>query len=283
MSQIIKTYTSFEADNYIKEMTKLRSSGQYKLNAADIIRERLQALKTGEVELIRFWLDQYFHAPDGFAHPSKTSEFSGRFKFVPDSDFLINIKNDAKTTYGSLELHGDETYAGIKGSEFVKVGADGQTFALSADKFVHKEEYQTEELYELGATPLGRRLGIADIGNRKIDEIVNSDLWLAFLRGNKQLLMDYRNEVSAEMHRRNYKDKALMGVYPGSEQEKPSMRAWFVGDLDYWSVAGGGFLGIGARLVGVSSKIAKGDAKNFETRLKALVKIKELEELVKEL
>ena len=282
MSQLIKTYTQFQEGNYIKEMSNLSSSGQYKINAADITRERLQALKRGELELIRLWLDQYFHTPDGFAHPSENPEFFGRFKFVPDSDLLINIKDDAKITNGALELPDDETYAGIKGSEFVKVNSDGQTFALSAGKFTPNKNYKTEELYELGATPLGRRLGVAEVGDNKIDEIVNSDLWLAFLRGDKQLLMDYRNEVSAEMQRRNYKDKTLMGVYPGSGQVKPSMRAWAVDDLDGGSIAeGDGDLDLNARLVGVNSKIAEGDAQNLATRQEALSHIRKLEDLVK--
>ena len=122
MFQPIDTYTPFQAGNYIKEMSNLRTflktPGSAYLNSADIIRKRLQALKTGKLELIRFWLDQYFHTPDGFAHPSENPEFFGRFKFVPDSDLLINIKNDAKITNGAIELPDDETYAGIKGHRF---------------------------------------------------------------------------------------------------------------------------------------------------------------------
>ena len=268
MPQQIKTYTPSESTSYIKAMSNFRDPklpylGQ-PLNFAEIIRERVQALKTKDIELMKFWLDQYFDTPDALAYARKNSEFSGRFKFVPDSDLLLNIGTDAKVPNGALELSDDEDYAGLKGTEFNRVNVDDKPFALLAEKFKPHKEYRIEELYELGATPLGRHLGIVNTGGKNIDEAVNSDLWLAFLRGDKKLLMDYRNVVSEELNRRKYDNpNQSMGVYPGSEQDKPSIRALFVSDLSNRSGAGGdGTLNDEARLVGVSSKIAVGGAQN---------------------
>ena len=272
MPQLIKTYTPSEASNYVEAMSNFRNPEQGYLgqpfNFAEIIRERFHALKTRDIEAIKFFLDQYFDTPDAFAYPGKSSEFSGRFKFVPDSDLLLNIGADAEVTNGALELSDDEAYAGLKGPEFRRVDVDGQPFALLEEKFNANKKYKTNELYEMGATPINRS-GYVNLDNETslayIDETVNSDLWLAFLRGDKKLLTDYRNAVSEELNRRKYDNpNQSMGVYLGSEQEKPSMRALFVDDLNYRSNAGGdNLLSSSARLVGVSSKIAEGDAQNF--------------------
>ena len=266
--QLIKTYTTSEASNYVKAMSNFRNYQQgypgQPLNFADIIRNRFDALKTKDLEAMKFFLDQYFYTPDALAYPGKNSEFSGRFKFVRDSDLLLNIKDDVRVVNGVLELSDDEAYAGIQGQEFNRVNVDNIPFALLSEKFNPKNKYRTEELYELGATPLGRGLGIAEVNGKKIDEGINSDLWLAFLRGDKQLLMGYRNAVREELNRREYvHPNQSMGVYLGSEQDNPSMRALFVSLLSNGSSAGGDLsLSNAARLVGVRSKIAEGDAQN---------------------
>lgn len=272
MPQLIKTYTPSEASTYIKAMSNFNDPNQHysgkPFNFAEIIKERVVALRTGDIEAIKFFLDQYFDTPDALAYPAKNSELSGRFKFVSDSDLLLNVNDDSKTINGALELP-DEDYAGLKGSEFIRVNVDGQPFALLAEKSKPDGQYRTEELYELGATPIGRHLGSVNLGKEGFlaykDEAVNSDLWLAFLRGDRQLLTDYRNAVSEELSRRKYNDpNQSMGVYLGSEQDKPSMSALFASRLRGRSDAGGRehLDGFGGRLVWVRSRIAEGDAQN---------------------
>ena len=57
-------------------------------------------------------------------------------------------------------------------------------FALLANKHhppqAPKSEgtYSSRELYDMGATPIGRPLGIVKMGRKEINEVENSDLFL---------------------------------------------------------------------------------------------------------
>lgn len=222
-------------------MSKLRGSGYLPLNTHAMIKKRVEALKTRDLEEIKFWLDQSLHTPDGFAYPSQNLDFSGKFKFVPDSDLLFHIDSRAKIISGALELPNDEGlpndghYVKLEGTEFNKISFNGQIFALLADKFdPRKQNYKLAELYDLGATPLGRHLGVVKIDGKEIDEVVNSDLWLAFLRGDKQLLIDYKNNIIEELQRRgNLHPREWMGIFLGEEQKRSSMRPLAVYPLEY--------------------------------------------------
>ena len=118
-------------------------------------------------------------------------------------------------------------------------------------KDLEGEEFSVKELEKAG---LGRRLSK--------EEVITHPVWLALARGDKHLLKEYRNAVFEEIKRR-YNDSEGMSIYLGSEQKQPSMRAWAVDYLVSRSYAVGLNLNFIARLAGVSSKIAEGDAQNL--------------------
>lgn len=78
-------------------------------------------------------------------------------------------------------------------------------------------------------------------------------IWLALARGDRELAKDYSGMVSESNGGRN------MGVYLGSKQEVPTMRAWFAGRMLSWSHAGGydDLDNDNGRLVGVASETQK--------------------------
>jgi len=153
---------------------------------------------------------------------------NGKRKVAYNPKQLVNIESNVDLSNGALIITPDE-YKNSQG-----------------------EEFSVKELENAG---LGRRLSK--------EEVTTHPFWLALARGDKHLLREYRDVVFAEIKRR-YDGNEGMGVYLGSEQQQPSMRALFVGDLYYMSDAlGSNDLSLNARLVGVRSRVAEGDAQNL--------------------
>lgn len=260
MPQVLgKEYRIFDDDNYVNLMPQLIEKEQVPMNMAEVMRATLEGLRDNNRSAQEDFVDKWNDTSDGIAYPGKDSEFSGRFKFVPDSRRLMQISPDVDLVDGALPLSDDDTYAALQGTEFVRVTFENQEFALLADRFKPKE-YTKEELYELGATPIGRRLGIGTDNKIGVDEVGNSDLWLAFShydfakspsdplnQASRQLRADFCAQV-----KQIYTDNRGLGIYLGSEQESPTMRAWFAYNVDFWFYAYAFlYLSCTARLAGV--------------------------------
>ena len=264
MPQVLgKEYQIFNDDNYVNLMPRLLEKGQEPMNMAEVIRATVEALQDNNRSAQEDFVNKWNDTSDGIAYPGKDSEFSGRFKFVPDSKLLMQINPDVDLVDGALPLSDDDTYAALQGTEFVRVTVENQEFALLADKY-KPTEYTKAELYRLGATPIGRRLGIGADNKIGIDEVGNSDLWLAFSHYNfAKSQSDPHNKTSLQLRtdfcaqaKQIFADNRGMGVYLGSEQGRPTMRAWFVFNAAFWFYAYGFlYLSCTARLTGVRNNV----------------------------
>ena len=149
-------------------------------------------------------------------------------KIVPDAKPLFEIQPDSDLSERALILPPQYDYDKLEGEEF--------------------------SIRQLEKAGLDRHL-------RK-DEAISHPVWLALARGDKHLLREYGDAVFAELQKRDDANEG-MGVYLGSKQKQPSMRAWLVLNLNLRAGAYGYDLDGPAWLVGVRSKIAKGGAQNL--------------------
>lgn len=235
-------YQAFQADpfwniTYNRLMHEVIQAGLAPANVADVMRLVIEVFNGSDSAQKNFLPCYYLGTADGVAYPSGTSEFSGRFKLNTNSEWL---EHDAKSKIPIPNA----VYVAIQGPEFVRVKVDNQEFALLAYKFTPTKAYRKEELYELGATSIARSLGVVKIGGKEVDEIENSDLWLALAHYDfrksptdasnqvaRELRDDYRKAIFAILKQRGY-DKG-MGVFLSSEEATPTIQPWFIGLLPW--------------------------------------------------
>jgi len=124
MPNLVKEYSVFEADQYSEAgkyrnlMPQLRDAGLRPLNTADIMRERLEALRNKDLNLRAFWVDSGFDTVDGIAHSY------GKIKVAYDPKQLVNIKPNVDLNNGALIITPDE-YKNLEGEEFSLRGLRG--------------------------------------------------------------------------------------------------------------------------------------------------------------
>ena len=223
---------------YCELMPQLRQLALAPLNVAQVLQARVESIRVGSFEKKAFWLHQQFDSADGLAYAGEGSNSSGRFKLVRNAELLLEIESDVHLVRGALSLSEDE-YDQLPGPEFVRVRVEDEELALLTDKFDSGHSQDLAELHNLGATPLGRGLGVGEVNGKEIDEVEVSDLWLAIAgydfaedpnsEGNQSALNlrhEYRHLVFTG---EDVVNEQGMGIYLRDDQEVPTMRACSIG------------------------------------------------------
>lgn len=176
-----KDYGFFDSHSYIASMQELRRNGFSPVSIPFSVIARLDRFKNGTDSGKKFWLESMIDTADAVAFSGKNPLYSipNSFKLMPSSSYLTYICNDGVFIDGGLPITESHYYA-TSAPEFVRVRAGNQDYAILV-QFHQNKKYRTAELYELGATPLGRGLGTAEINGKQADEFENSDLWLALM------------------------------------------------------------------------------------------------------
>ena len=223
MPNLVKEYSVFEADKYKNLMPQLRNAGLRPLNTADIMREKLEALNTKNLQLVAFWLDRYFDTVDGIAYNN------GERKIVLDAKPLLEIQSNSNLNEGALILQPKYDYGKLEGEKF--------------------------SLRQLQKAGIDRRLSE--------DEAINHPVWLALARGDKHLLREYRDAIFAEIKIRYSDKQGMgvylssEQKHPSMRAWAVSALSNRSGAYDRHGLGGN------ARLVGVRSKITEGDAQKL--------------------
>jgi len=288
----------FKHNNYQNLMPALIKEDFIPMNTADIIKARLDAIASENIDEIYFWMGNHFTTTDAAVYPKRDSDFSGRFKIDFDSKLLTCI--DKKTSLFRPETHlfnwtgtalpiSNDYYFNIKGPEFRIISyyniADHfdplkieYAILNSKAELLSKkrgEKYRTQELYELGATPIERPLKIIKIGDKEVNEVENSDLWLALShydftkeptceqnKAARQLRDDYSNVIFREviklfLERKILSGSECMGISLFEPNQPVSMiLPWIMKDFrTFYEASGtGNFGGICDYLVGYKKK-----------------------------
>lgn len=105
-------YRSFQHDSYRDLMPKLVKAGYSPMSIAYAMRARLDAIKSGDSEQKRRWLNRGISTIDGIAF------YGDKIKLVLDAEPLLNIRPDSELTpEGNLPLTPRE-YKSLIGKEF---------------------------------------------------------------------------------------------------------------------------------------------------------------------
>jgi len=160
--------------------------------------------------------------------------YKGKIKIVHDSQALREIQPNMELMCGALILT-PEKYKILEGEEFSR----DYLKKIGINKWLNKSEIKLHPV------------------------------WRALARDN-HLLSEYADLIFSEVKQRYNGNNAIaMGIYLGCEQEKPTIKAWFVDQLCWRSDAGGGvcFPSSGyIRLVGIHSKCSS-QKENLDEKL----------------
>ena len=127
-------YEKFEG-RYIDAMPALRADGRVPLTVRQIAEKRLEAVASGNEQMIEGWLLNYFDTSDAIAYSGD------EIKIVPDCELLKNIDSDAKLKNGSLVLSKNQ-YKQLPGKTF-------QRSDIKADKWLTEQEVKEHPVWQL--------------------------------------------------------------------------------------------------------------------------------------
>jgi len=140
----------------IEQMPKLISEKYLPLSLAQIMEQRLRVSERNNAELSNIWDKNYFDSGDGIIYHP-----DGRIKITPDSVTLKKITPDTKLSWYGSQILEEGTFDKLQGEEFTR-----------DDLSKYTEKYLDES------------------------EVLENPIWLAFVRGDKQLLKEYTRYVS---------------------------------------------------------------------------------------
>jgi len=204
------------------KMPELIADGRVPMSVYDLMVKRLEVLTdhNADSDERNYFLNNYFDTGDGILYKPQDT---GGIIIVPDAQALREMNSNSTLVNGALNLE-RTNLNGINGTEFSK--------------------------QNLEIITIGRHL--------TLDDAKNHPIWLALARGDKELLKGY-SEALFKHAKEKHDFDTNMGIYLGSNQEVPSMRAWLVGRAGSGSCAGGGgsLRGGGGRSVGLASETQK--------------------------
>ena len=236
MKELDKEYQTFGDRRYCELMPGLKELGVTPMNVAQIMAARIESIQGDDYKQKDFWLGQQFDTADGVAYAGENSPHSENFKIDRNSDHLIDIKQDTHLARGALPLT-EEEYGELSGPEFTRVILEGEEWAILSEKHRPTQEYSRRELYDLRATRLSASLGDVECDGAEINEVENSDLWLALCGYRFDQDSNSDQNLAAAKLRDEYRyhvfladtEKAGMSVFLRASQEIPTMRAWSLG------------------------------------------------------
>lgn len=84
--------------NYIATMHALKEEGRVPLTVRHIAEKRLEAVASGDEQVMYDWLENWFSTASAIA------SFNDEIKVIPNCDFLVNINSDEKIRDCSITL-----------------------------------------------------------------------------------------------------------------------------------------------------------------------------------
>ncbi|PIN88482.1 hypothetical protein COU61_04730 [Candidatus Pacearchaeota archaeon CG10_big_fil_rev_8_21_14_0_10_35_13] len=218
------SFTSYEEffGKNVDKMPELVSKGLVSMSVYDLLVKRTELLTNPDAdpEELGYFMKNYFHTGDALIYLPKNV---GGIRIVHDSQVLRDMNSKSKLVDGALSLKGIGI-SSIQGLEFSKD--------------------------DLEMMILNKSL--------TLEQVSNHPLWKVLVRDNNELLGDYSEAFFAHA-KTKYNYDTNMGVYLGSAQSVPIMRAWYVCRAYGRSDANGyGSLGSGSgRLLGLASETQK--------------------------
>ena len=198
----------------VDRMPELVAQGYSPISVAGIMEQRLNAWQSDDQELAQLWGKNYFDSGDGIMYHP-----DGRIKVVPDSETLRKVNPNTPLRWYGAQVLSEGSFDKAQGEEFSR--KDVKRFA---------NEYLKQK------------------------DVLNNPIWLALVRGDKELLKDYAGQVYSRIN-----DPNLMKIWVSDAPDFEAERLWCFYGLVINSLVGGynlGRLGNGnGRLVGVAPKV----------------------------
>ena len=199
----------------INRMPDLITQGYIPISIAEIIEQRINAYQLKNQELSQLWERNYFDSGDVIMYHP-----DGRIKIVFDSETLRSINPLTKLGLFESQLLSEGIFDKTQGIEFST--RDIERFA---NKYLSKKD------------------------------VLNNPIWIALVRGDKELLKEYTNQVYSKVDNFNSMKIWIDKASPHEEE-----RFWYISSLDYGSTLYGNQFGSclnrnNGRLIGVDSKM----------------------------
>ena len=209
----VPVYQTFQG-RYVDAMPALRADNRTAMSIPDLMKRRLQVLKSGNKNLVSVWWDHYFDSPDGVAYKGD------EVKVILNAQPLLDITPEARLPQGTLVLT-EAQYNGLKGPTF----SGKQLEKAGVNDWLPKSQVLKHPIWQAVA---GNKKLLQQYANAQFSKYDNERAMGVYLLSSQDkpimraliLGSDSGNGSICEDRYFDYGDARLVGVQSGALEER---------------------------------------------------------------